>query len=73
MIIGVPKEIAKNENRVGLVPANVKSLVRQGEQVIIEHDAGKNIGITDNEYRKAGAVIIAVCINFLRFILKIKS
>jgi len=57
MIIGVPKEIAKDENRVGLVPANVKSLVRQGDQVIIEENAGIGIGITDNEYKKAGAQI----------------
>lgn len=57
MIIGVPKEIAKDENRVGLVPANVKSLVRQGDKVIIEHNAGIDIGITDNEYKKAGAII----------------
>ena len=58
MIIGVPKEIAKNEDRVGLVPANVKSLIRQGDQVLIEKGAGLGIGITDIEYKKAGAEII---------------
>jgi alanine dehydrogenase len=58
MIIGVPKEIAKDENRVGLVPANVKSLIRQGDKVFIEKGAGLGIGITDNEYKKAGGNII---------------
>ncbi len=58
MNIGVPKEIANLEHRVGLVPANVKSLVRQGHKIRVQSGAGYNIGITDMEYKKAGAEIV---------------
>ena len=47
MLVGVPKEIKMQENRVGLVPASVREIVRVGGEVIIEHNAGIGIGISD--------------------------
>ncbi|MDH7480895.1 MAG: alanine dehydrogenase [Armatimonadota bacterium] len=58
MIIGTPKEIKDNEYRVALVPAGVEQLVEMGHKVLIERDAGQGTGITDDEYRKAGAEIV---------------
>lgn len=58
MIVGVPKEIKANENRVGLVPASVREVIRAGGQVIVEKNAGIGIGITDEQYQQAGAEII---------------
>src|SRR3990167_2297395 len=58
MIVGVPKEIKPQENRVGLVPGSIKEIVRAGSQVIVEQDAGSGIGITDEQYRQAGATIV---------------
>ena len=40
MLIGIPKEIKNNENRVGLTPAGVQSLVKKGHQVLVETNAG---------------------------------
>lgn len=57
MIVGVPKEIKNNEYRVGLVPAGVKTLVENGHTVLIQKSAGEGSGITDKEYRAAGAKI----------------
>ncbi len=57
MIIGVAKEIKTGENRVGLTPKNVKALVDNKHTVLIEKDAGKNSGFSDEEYKKAGATI----------------
>ena len=60
MIVGVPKEIKPQENRVGLVPGSIKEIVRvAGGQVIVEKDAGIGIGITDEQYRNAGATVVA--------------
>ncbi len=58
MKIGVPKEIKNNENRVGLVPAGVRQLVLDGNELYIETNAGEGIGLSDEEYRKAGAKIL---------------
>ncbi len=58
MMIGVPKEIKPQENRVGLVPASVREIVRAGGSVFIEKNAGKGVGITDLEYKAAGATIL---------------
>lgn len=57
MLIGVPKEIKSQEYRVGLVPSSVRELVQQGHRVLVETTAGLGIGITDQEYRQAGAEI----------------
>jgi alanine dehydrogenase len=58
MIIGVPKEIKNNENRVGLTPGGVHALVAHGHKLIVETKAGQGIGATDEAYAKAGATII---------------
>jgi alanine dehydrogenase len=58
MIVGVPKEIKNKENRVGMVIAGVRSLTQAGHKVLIQHNAGMGVGISDEEYRKAGATII---------------
>ena len=58
MIVGLPKEVKDNENRVGLVPAGVKALTDAGHKVLVERAAGEGLGITDNEYRAAGGQII---------------
>src|SRR4051794_3159525 len=59
MIIGVPKEIKNNENRVALTPAGVVSYVQAGHKVIIEAGAGLGSAFTDEEYKDAGAEMIA--------------
>lgn len=58
MIIGVPKEIKNNENRVGLTPGGVQMLVGRGHKVLVETKAGQGIGASDDTYAKAGAKII---------------
>lgn len=58
MIIGCPKEIKVREYRVGLVPSSVKELVKHGHTVMIQSHAGEGIGITNEEYISAGAVIV---------------
>ncbi|HKK83123.1 MAG TPA: alanine dehydrogenase [Atribacterota bacterium] len=57
MIIGVPKEIKNNENRVAITPAGVKAFTLAGHQVFIQKSAGSGSGITDQEYSDAGASI----------------
>lgn len=58
MIVGVPKEIKNNENRVGLVPSGAKALKQHGHTVLVQTMAGHGIGVSDDEYRKAGATIV---------------
>ncbi len=58
MIVGVPKEIKNNENRVGATPAGVKELVKNGHTVYVQHTAGEGSGFSDNEYIAAGATIL---------------
>jgi alanine dehydrogenase len=58
MIIGVPKEIKNNENRVGLTPAGVSAFVRNGHKVFVQATAGNGSGFSDTEYKKAGASIL---------------
>ncbi|MEO0898881.1 MAG: alanine dehydrogenase [Bacteroidota bacterium] len=55
MIIGVPKEIKNNENRVALTPAGVKALVSRGHQVYVQKTAGEGSGFSDDDYTSAGA------------------
>jgi alanine dehydrogenase len=59
MLLGVPKEIKTNENRVGLTPTSVREVVEHGHQVIVETQAGANIDFYDDDYRNAGAEIVA--------------
>nr|PZN03515.1 MAG: alanine dehydrogenase [Bacillota bacterium] len=58
MIVGVPKEIKPQENRVAITPAGVDALVRAGHKVLIEKGAGEGSGIYDEDYQKAGAEIM---------------
>lgn len=58
MIIGVPKEIKNNENRVGMTPAGTKELVKHGHTVYVQHTAGENSGFSDDEYIAMGAKIL---------------
>ncbi|WP_242918534.1 alanine dehydrogenase [Pontibacter liquoris] len=58
MIIGVPKEIKNNENRVGTTPSGVIELVRNGHTVYVQTSAGEGSGFADEDYVKAGATIL---------------
>ena len=58
MIIGVPSEVKNNENRVGLTPNSVQSLVSLGHDVLIQNNAGANIGFLNDQYIAAGAKLI---------------
>ena len=58
MIIGIPKEIKNNENRVSLSPSGVHALVEQGHTVIVEKSAGLGSYFEDVDYTEAGASIV---------------
>ena len=58
MIIGVPKEIKNNENRVALTPAGVTEFLKRGHVVYVQTEAGKGSGFSDTEYVQAGAAIL---------------
>ncbi|MBP7130876.1 MAG: alanine dehydrogenase [Bacteroides sp.] len=58
MIIGVPKEIKNNENRVGMTPAGVAELVKKGHTVYMQATAGINSGFSDDDYIAVGAQIL---------------
>ncbi len=58
MIIGVPKEIKNNENRVALTPAGAHELIKRGHTVYIQHTAGENSGFDDDAYIGVGAQIL---------------
>ena len=59
MIIGVPKEIKNNENRVALTPAGVVSYIQAGHTVLVESGAGFGSAFKDEEYANAGAKMIS--------------
>jgi alanine dehydrogenase len=58
MIIGVPKEIKNNENRVALTPAGAKELIKRGHQVYVQQSAGLGSGFSDQDYSAAGASLL---------------
>jgi len=58
LIIGIPKEIKDNENRVSLTPENVLILTEMGHKVIVQKNAGKGSGFTDNDYKEVGAKVV---------------
>jgi len=58
MIIGVPKEIKNNENRVALTPAGAKELVKRGHEVYVQSTAGEGSGFLNEDYEGAGAKIL---------------
>ena len=59
MLIGVPKETKVHEYRVGIPPAGVRELVQHGHRVMVEKDAGTEIGLLDEHYERAGAQVVA--------------
>lgn len=58
MIVGVPKEIKNNENRVAITPAGVAAFVQSGHSVRIETNAGLGSGFTNEDYSAQGAQIV---------------
>ena len=58
MIVGVPKEIKTNENRVALVPGGAEALVRAGHTVLVERGGGAGSGFEDSAYEAFGAQIV---------------
>lgn len=58
MLVGVPKEIKNHEYRVGLTPASVRELTARGHQVIVQKNAGGEIGLSDDAYIAAGASMV---------------
>ena len=58
MIIGVQKEVKNNESRIGLTPDSVETLVNEGHEILIQKNAGANIGFLDDQYVQSGAKII---------------
>ena len=58
MMIGIPKEIAFQENRIALTPDAVSVLISNGHQVMIEHNAGEASHFRDKDYSEAGAKIV---------------
>lgn len=76
MIIGVPKEIKNNENRVAMTPAGVAELKHNGHTVYVQHTAGEGSGFSDDEYIAAGAQIhptIEAVYDIAEMIVKVKE
>ena len=76
MIIGVPKEIKKDEYRVALLPVGAETLKKHGHKVLVEKNAGVGSGFSDAEYRKAGATIVSSAKEVFRradMIIKVKE
>jgi len=76
MIIGVPKEIKNNENRVALTPAGAQELAKRGHSVHVQKNAGADSGFTNEEYAKAGAKITATAedvFSLAEMIIKVKE
>jgi alanine dehydrogenase len=57
MVVGVPREIKEEENRVALTPSGVGALVAHGHRVVVEHGAGVGSSLPDALYRDAGATL----------------
>lgn len=76
MIIGVPKEIKNNENRVAITPAGTQELTKRGHTVNIQSTAGEGSGFSDELYAQAGAKIIkdaAQVFSLAEMIIKVKE
>ena len=58
MRIGVPKEIKPQENRIGLTPESVNTLVKEGHEVLVENNGGFEAGFENDQYKNAGAKIV---------------
>jgi len=76
VIVGIPKEIKNNENRVAITPAGVHAFVSAGHEVIVETNAGLGSGFTDASYSEAGAKIGAAAAdvwNHAAMVMKVKE
>src|SRR3989441_6185562 len=76
MVIGVPKEIKEQEQRVALLPSAANQLIRHGHSVVVEKNAGVGSGYPDEEYIKAGAEIVDLAADVFRraeMIVKVKE
>jgi len=76
MKIGVPKEIKPQENRIGLTPESVKTLVSEGHEVLVENNGGFEAGFENDQYTNAGAKIVnsaADIFNDSEIIVKVKE
>lgn len=58
MIVGVPKEIKNHEYRVGMTPSSVRELTSRGHQVLVQKNAGAEIGLSDEQYLAVGAELV---------------
>lgn len=58
MIVGVPKEIKNHEYRVGMTPSSVRELTARGHQVLVQKNAGTEIGLSDEQYKAVGAELV---------------
>jgi alanine dehydrogenase len=59
VIVGIPKEIKRDEYRVAILPVGVEELTRAGHQVLVEVGAGLGSGLTDQAYEASGARLVA--------------
>ena len=76
MKIGVPKEIKPQENRIGLTPESVKTLVSEGHEVIVENNGGFEAGFENDQYINAGAKIASTAADIFNdadIIVKVKE
>jgi len=76
MIVGIPKEIKDNENRVAAIPAGIQALVARGHKVLVQKGAGAGSGISDQAFEAAGAKIVATARQVFKdaeLILKVKE
>ena len=76
MRIGVPKEIKPQENRIGLTPESVKTLVSEGHEVLVENNGGFEAGFENDQYTNAGAKIVdkaSDIFNDAEIIVKVKN
>jgi alanine dehydrogenase len=75
MLIGVPREVKDHESRVGIVPSGVKALVDAGHKVLVETQAGALSSMPDEDYKAAGANIVASAAEIWRadMVVKVKE
>ncbi|QLH34254.1 MAG: alanine dehydrogenase [Cyclobacteriaceae bacterium] len=76
MIIGVPKEIKNNENRVAVTPAGAQEFIKKGHTVYVQTKAGDGSGFSDEEYKGAGAKILSTAkevFDIAEMIVKVKE
>jgi len=57
VIVGIPKEVKNEENRVAMLPGSIRELISHGHKVIVERDAGAGVGVRNNAYTAVGATM----------------